>query len=70
MEPIPNNAVAVEWQFRCRETDGGERAWDWQCRSKDGCVIAHSAGLFQSLKEAVADAGRRGFNGARLQDAS
>jgi len=70
MEPVPNNAVAVEWQFRCLETEAAGRAWDWLCRSRDGCVIMSSHGRFESLKEAVADAGRHGFAPAAVRDAT
>jgi hypothetical protein len=60
MEPIPINAVAVEWQFRCR-TPAHDHAWEWHCRSGEGAILASSVRSFGSLREAMEDARRHGF---------
>jgi hypothetical protein len=61
MGPTPINAVAVEWQFRCRRTQMHDHAWEWRCRSGDGALITTSARTFGSLEDAIADAGKHGF---------
>jgi len=61
MEPFPNNAVAVEWEFRCNSKEVPGRPWDWQCRSREGSIVAKSKRFFQSLNDAVTDAQRNGF---------
>jgi hypothetical protein len=61
MGPTPINAMAVEWQFRCRRTQAHDHAWEWRCRSGDGAVVSTSMRSFDSLDEAIADAGRHGF---------
>jgi hypothetical protein len=61
MEPFPNNAVAVEWEFRCNSKEIPGSPWDWRCRSREGSIVALSKGFFRSLHEAVADAKHNGF---------
>jgi len=61
MDPFPNNAVAVEWEFRCRGNDSPGHPWDWRCRAHDGAVVAKSGAAFKSLRDAVADAITHGF---------
>jgi hypothetical protein len=61
MEPFPNNAMAVEWEFRCNGKEVPGRPWDWRCRSSEGSIVALSKGFFRSLHEAVADAKHNGF---------
>jgi hypothetical protein len=63
MEPIPINAVAIEWQFRCRRTEMPRHGWEWRCRSGDGQEIASSVRTFGSLDDAIEDARRHGFVG-------
>jgi hypothetical protein len=62
MEPIPTLAVAVQWEFRCHGRERPEGAWDWQCRSKEGSILARSRKSFRSLQEALTDAQEHGFS--------
>ena len=61
MEPFPTTAVAVEWEFRCQRKEIPDAGWTWQCKSKEGVLVAKSAGTFRSLREAMADARSKGF---------
>jgi hypothetical protein len=61
MEPIAINAIAVTWEFRCHSSEIPGLPWTWQCRSKDGEVVARSPRFFKSLREAVEDANVHGF---------
>jgi hypothetical protein len=61
MEPFAINAGPGEWEFRCHSKEVPGHPWDWQCRLKDGSVVARSKGYFRSLHEAVADAVANGF---------
>ena len=61
MEPIPINALAITWEFRCHGSEVPGHPWSWRCRSRDGAVVARSYGFFKSLREAVADANNHGF---------
>lgn len=65
MEPIPNNAVAIEWQFQCRRADMDRHGWAWRCRSGDGQEVASSVRTFGSLEDAIEDARKHGFVGTR-----
>jgi len=62
MEPFPNNAVAVEWEFRCHGDATPGQPWEWRCRSKEGSIVAKSKNRFRSLREALADAAMNGFS--------
>src|SRR5687768_13363396 len=61
MEPIPLSAIAVKSDFRCDGNRAQGSSWDWQCRSRDGAVVATSHGCFRTLRDAVADANKHGF---------
>jgi hypothetical protein len=61
MEPIPINALAVTWQFRCHGSEVPGHPWAWHCRSRDGEIVARSQGFFKSLHAAIADAESHGF---------
>jgi hypothetical protein len=61
MDPFPNNAVAVEWEFRCHGSELPGRPWEWHCRAKDGTTVAQSLAPFRSLREAITDAITHGF---------
>jgi hypothetical protein len=61
MEPIPINALAVTWEFRCHGNEVPGHPWNWHCRSRDGAIVARSQVFFRSLQEAVADANNHGF---------
>lgn len=61
MEPIPINALAVTWEFRCHGGKVPGLPWAWRCRSRDGAIVARSQDFFRSLHEAVADAIDHGF---------
>ena len=61
MEPFPDNAVAVEWEFRCNGKGAAGHSWEWQCRARDGAIVAKSLASFGSLREAIGDAVGNGF---------
>ena len=61
MDPFPNNAVAVEWDFRCHGGRALGHSWDWRCRTRDGALVAKSLVHFKSLHDAVTDAIANGF---------
>ena len=61
MEPFPNTAVAAEWEFRCHGKEVPGHPWDWQCRAKDGTIVAMSGSYFKTLREAVTNAASAGF---------
>jgi len=61
MEPFPDNAVAVEWEFRCTGREVAGPSWEWRCRARDGAVVAKSRVTFRSLREAISDAVGNGF---------
>jgi hypothetical protein len=61
MDPFPNNAVAVEWEFRCHSREVPGHPWDWRCRTKDGALVSKSLVQFKSLRHAVTDAIANGF---------
>ena len=61
MEPFPNIAVAVTWEFRCHGKEIPGDPWAWHCRSREGSIVASSKKYFQSLRQAIADARHHGF---------
>jgi len=62
MEPFPTNAVAIEWEFRCRSREFPELPWDWRCKARDGSLVAKSGGRFRSFAGALSDAKMKGFS--------
>jgi hypothetical protein len=61
MEPFPLNAIAVQWEFRCHGGAPQGSPWTWQCRTRDGTVLASSIDVLKTLRDAVADANKHGF---------
>ena len=61
MEPFPDNAVAVEWEFSCNGKGASGHSWEWRCRARDGAIVSKSAASFKSLRDAISDAVEKGF---------
>ena len=51
--------IREQWEFRCEQT-----RWRWRRRDCDGGVISVSAETFASLRAAIEDARRNGFDDA------
>jgi hypothetical protein len=64
VEPLQISAVAVQWEFRCGRDGPTETPWAWRCRSVEGIVIAESRESYRTLREALEDALRSGFESA------